>query len=57
MSIKAIQEANLKHPRIVFFMETEEESGSEYLQYWLTKLKEEIGTVSQLYCLDSIITD
>lgn len=31
MAIKSLQENNLSHSKIIFFMETEEESGSDSL--------------------------
>jgi len=58
LSVKAVQEqVEGKHSRIILFMETEEESGSESLPYWLTSLKDRIGNIDALYCLDSMASD
>ena len=54
---KALQENNLPHNRLVFFFETDEESGSRDLIYYLNKYKEKIGTPSLIFCLDSGTTD
>ena len=54
---KALQEHNIPHNRLVFFFETDEESGSRDLMYYLTKYKEKIGEPSLIFCLDSGTTD
>jgi acetylornithine deacetylase/succinyl-diaminopimelate desuccinylase-like protein len=54
---KALQENNLPHNRLVFFFETDEESGSRDLMYYLNKFKAKIGVPSLIFCLDSGTTD
>jgi acetylornithine deacetylase/succinyl-diaminopimelate desuccinylase-like protein len=54
---KALQENNLPHCRLVFFFETDEESGSRDLMYYLAKHKSTIGNPSLIFCLDSGTTD
>lgn len=54
---KALQENNIPHNRLVFFFETDEESGSQDLMYYLTKYKKTIGEPSLIFCLDSGTTD
>ena len=40
--IKTLQHFKIEHNRFVLFFETEEESGSEDLMYWMAKLKKHI---------------
>lgn len=54
---KALQTHGLPHNRLVFFFETDEESGSRDLLYYLNKFKDKIGSPSLLFCLDSGTTD
>ena len=51
--VKALQKFNKPHNRIVFYFETDEESGSADLIYFLEKRKTEIGKPSLVVCLDS----
>lgn len=55
--VKALQEHNHAHNRIVLFFETDEESGSRDLLYYLQKYKEKIGNPALIFCLDSGTTD
>ena len=57
LCIKAIQDQNLSHPRIVVILESDEESGSVDLAYYLTKISTKIGNPSLVVCLDSIGAD
>lgn len=57
MIVRALQEFNYPHNRIVLFYETDEESGSRDLVYFLNKLKSKIGEPSVVYCLDSGCVD
>jgi len=52
-SIKAIQDQGLPHARCVILVEASEESGSPDLDFYVDKLKDEIGTPSLVVCLDS----
>ena len=54
---KALQQNKLPHNRMVLFFETDEESGSRDLMYYLEKLKDKIGKPSLIFCLDSGTTD
>jgi acetylornithine deacetylase/succinyl-diaminopimelate desuccinylase-like protein len=53
MTIKAIQELGLAHPRCIIFIEGDEESGSVDLPYYFDKLTTRIGAPSVLICMDS----
>lgn len=53
LSIKALQELGLKHPRIVMLFEADEESGSAHIHHYFAKLKDRIGDISLVICLDS----
>ncbi|CAD8049818.1 unnamed protein product [Paramecium sonneborni] len=53
IAIRTIQELGLKHPRIVMTFEADEESGSAHIDHYLAKLKEKIGDVDLVVCLDS----
>ena len=57
MIAKALQEHNVPHNRLVLFFETDEESGSRDLMYYLNKFKGKIGDPSLIFCLDSGTTD
>lgn len=57
LSIKAIQDQQLDHPRIVIIIEGSEESGSVDLVYYLNKIKSKIGTPNMIVCMDSGIGD
>lgn len=52
-AIKICQQLGLKHPRIIFTAEGEEESGSANYIGYLEKLKNQIGKLDAIYCLDS----
>lgn len=54
---KALQVNNHPHNRLVFFFETDEESGSRDLMYYLNKFKTKIGDPAMIFCLDSGTTD
>jgi len=53
LSLKALQEQNLPHGRIVILIEASEESGSIHLMDYIEHLKEKIGVPSLVVCLDS----
>jgi len=53
VSLKALQEQNIPHARIVIIIEACEESGSPDLKFYIEKLKSKIGTPSLIICLDS----
>lgn len=48
MSIKAIQELGLQHPRCVIMIEGDEESGSIDLEHYFNKLADRIGAPAVL---------
>jgi Acetylornithine deacetylase/Succinyl-diaminopimelate desuccinylase and related deacylases len=52
-AVKALQEQNAKHPRLVVLIECCEESGSVDLPYYVEKLAPRIGTPALIVCLDS----
>jgi acetylornithine deacetylase/succinyl-diaminopimelate desuccinylase-like protein len=52
-AIKALQEQNVDHPRLVAMIESTEESGSFDLPWYVDHLKERIGTPELIVCLDS----
>jgi acetylornithine deacetylase/succinyl-diaminopimelate desuccinylase-like protein len=52
-AIEALKAQNVAHPRIVGLIETCEESGSFDLPIYLDLLKERLGDVSLVVCLDS----
>ena len=53
IAVKACQTFGLKHPRVVMLFEGDEESGSAHIDHYLAKLKEDIGHVDVVFCLDS----
>ncbi|MCK6546817.1 M20 family metallopeptidase [Myxococcota bacterium] len=53
LSVKALQEQNLPHARIVIVVECCEESGSFDLPAYMDALADRIGTPSLVVCLDS----
>ncbi len=55
MSIKAIQELGLSHPRCIIFIEGDEESGSVDLPYYFDKFSERIGNPAVL--VDFLFSD
>jgi len=52
-AIKALKEQKLAHARCVILIEASEESGSPDLEFYVQKLKTEIGEPSLVVCLDS----
>lgn len=52
-AIKALQQQNEEHPRLVVMIECCEESGSVDLPYYVEKLAPRIGTPGLIVCLDS----
>lgn len=52
-ALKAVQTLGLKHPRVVMLFEGDEESGSAHIHHYYGKLKERIGNVDVVVCLDS----
>jgi acetylornithine deacetylase/succinyl-diaminopimelate desuccinylase-like protein len=52
-AIKALQEQNVDHPRLVAMIESTEESGSFDLPWYVDHLAERIGTPDLIVCLDS----
>lgn len=53
LAIKAVQKQNIDHGRIVLLVETCEESATEDLEYYINELREQIGDISLVICLDS----
>lgn len=53
LAIRAVQEQNLPHGRLVLIAENEEESGSPNLIYLVKQLKPRIGEPDVMICLDS----
>ena len=53
LMIKALQRNGVDHNRVVLYFETDEESGSKDLIYFLKQRQEQIGTPSLVICLDS----
>ena len=51
--IKALQANDIPHNRIVLFFETDEESSSKDLMYYLKHFKQRIQTPEVIFCLDS----
>ncbi len=52
-AIKALQEQNVPHPRLVAMIESTEESGSFDLPWYVDHLADRIGTPDLIVCLDS----
>ncbi|MFO0722937.1 MAG: M20 family metallopeptidase [Myxococcota bacterium] len=52
-AIRAAQNANIPHARLVTIIEASEESGSPDLPYYIETLASRIGTPSLIICLDS----
>lgn len=52
-AIRTLQENNIPHGRCVIIIEGSEESGSCDLEYYIHKLKPNIGTPNLVICLDS----
>jgi acetylornithine deacetylase/succinyl-diaminopimelate desuccinylase-like protein len=52
-AVEALQAQGLPHPRIVGLIETCEESGSGDLPHYLDALRDRLGQVSLVICLDS----
>ncbi|HEV8661152.1 MAG TPA: M20 family metallopeptidase [Thermoanaerobaculia bacterium] len=52
-AIRAVQQQNAKHARIVIIIECCEESGSTDLPHYIEKLAKRIGTPHLIICLDS----
>lgn len=52
-AIKGLHKLGYKYPRIVFTLESEEESGSPNYMYYINKLDKRIGKVDVLICSDS----
>lgn len=53
LGVKAAQEQGVKMPRICLVLETEEESGSEYLVTLLKMAADAIGPIDACFCMDS----
>jgi acetylornithine deacetylase/succinyl-diaminopimelate desuccinylase-like protein len=51
--IKSLQELNIPHDRYVLFYETDEESASIDIPYYLEKFKDVIKQPNAMFCLDS----
>lgn len=51
--VKALQKFGVEHNRIVLYFETDEESGSKDLVYFLKKHEDLVGTPDIIFCLDS----
>ena len=52
-AVMAVRQQNAPHARSVILMESCEESGSTDLEYYVGALKEELGDVTLIVCLDS----
>lgn len=52
-TIKVLQDAGIAHDRYVLFFETDEESSSRDIMYWVEKFKDEIKVPDMMFCLDS----
>jgi len=52
-AIKALKNQKIPHARCVVLIEASEESGSPDLDFYVDKLKDKIGNVSLVVCLDS----
>ena len=52
-AIEALKDQGVPHPRIVGLIETGEESGSDDLPFYVDALRERLGAVSLVVCLDS----
>ncbi len=52
-AIKALQDQNLAHPRLVVIIECSEESGSPDLPYYIEEYEQRIGSPDLVVCLDS----
>ena len=57
ISLMALQEQGIAHPRCRFLIETSEESGSPDLPAYLTLLKDQLGTPDLVIVLDSGLGD
>ena len=55
--IKLLQEQKLPHPKIFFFFENDEESGSQDISYWIDRFSDKIGKPQLLVCLDASCFD
>lgn len=53
LSIKACQDLNLSHPRIVITIEGSEEGEIDDLEFYLRKFKDELGNPDLVICLDA----
>ena len=51
--VKALQQNDISHPRVVLFFETDEESGSRDIPYYLDLFQDKIGVPQLIVCLDS----
>lgn len=51
--IKTLQDNGIPHDRLVLFFETDEESSSRDIVFWVDHLKERIGEPDVMFCLDS----
>jgi acetylornithine deacetylase/succinyl-diaminopimelate desuccinylase-like protein len=51
--IKALQELGIPHDRFILFYETDEESKSKDVPYYLKKFEKEIGKPDCMFCLDA----
>lgn len=56
-AVKALQEKNIAHPKIVILIETCEESGSWDLEYYMNAQSKGIGNPDLIICLDSGCVD
>lgn len=55
--IKALQVSGKPHPRFVLMFETDEESSSKDMVYYMGKFKDQIGDPEVIFCFDSGTTD
>ena len=51
--VKMVQNLGKKHPRCILVLESGEESDILDLPYYMTKLKDRVGDLSLVICLDS----
>jgi len=57
LCVKALDSAGIKHGRCILMFEGDEESGSDDLPHYFHALKERIGKLDVLICLDSGCVD
>jgi acetylornithine deacetylase/succinyl-diaminopimelate desuccinylase-like protein len=51
--LKALQDLDIAYDRMVLFYETDEESNSDDIPFWMKKFEKEIGIPEIMFCLDA----